>query len=122
MSNLARGISNELRKLPSEFDKFRQEVLGNQKKILEATQKRFRKARKLPRGQHENVCVVNTDATPGRGKLWHGTLGEIGEYWQDDDGLWNGKVELDITMSRQIDIRIWASNLVYATEEENVED
>ena len=122
MSNLAGGIPSNLRDLPKEFDTFRQKVLDNQELILKATQKRFRKCRRLEDGGHENVCVSATDATPGKGKLWHSTEGHIGEYWKDEDGVWRGKVTLEIATPQQLDIQVWASNLIYATEEEKTED
>lgn len=121
MTNLDRKTLDGLKNLPMEFHEFRKKALANQEAILEATRKKFRKARRSATGD-ENVCVGSASRTPGRGDIWHATRGVIGTYEQGDDGIWRGTVTLEFVAPQQRDVLVWASNLVYATEEEMAED
>lgn len=122
MTNSTDGIADKLKSIGEDFEEFQEEVRANQKLILESAQKRFRKARALEDGGHENVCVWWANAQPGSGQIVHGERGVIGEYSRDEDGLFTGRVTLEFNRYRRLDLLIWASNLVYATEEEGKQD
>lgn len=122
MSDSTGGIADKLKSIGQDFEEFQEEVRANHKLILESAQKRFRKARALEDRGHENVCVWVENAQQGSGQIVHGERGVIGEYSRDDDGILTGRVTLELKRYRRLDLLIWASNLVYATEEEGKED
>ena len=122
MGKTGRRIPRSLRELPREFDDFQQKVLDNQELILQAVEKRFRKARRLETGGHKNICVYVANSRPGQGELWHASEGHVGHCQRGEDGMWSGKVTLEIKTRQHLDILLWASNLIYTTEEARTQD